>query len=65
MFWYVAPEGAAPACDCSATSRLWQRRGAARIIMAHLHELMPEALTKLYLRWGYRPVETHYLKEVN
>lgn len=66
MFWYVAPEARGTGLRLLRDFETWaQRRGAARIIMAHLHELMPEALTKLYLRRGYRPVETHYLKEVN
>lgn len=66
MFWYVAPEARGAGLRLLRDFEAWATdRGAARLIMVHLHDLMPEALAKLYQRRGYRPVETHYIKEIN
>lgn len=39
-------------------------RGAKRIIMVHLININPEKMEKYYKTIGYKPIETHYVKEV-
>jgi len=62
-FWYVKPD------QRGGGLRLLKRfediareQGAKRVIMAHLKNLMPAELEHLYVRRGYKPTETNYLK---
>lgn len=70
QFWYCDP-----AARGSVGIRLFNqfevecaKRGVKRILMAHLHNLTPEPLRKLYERRGYKVIETIYektMKEIN
>lgn len=64
MFWYVHPEfrGAGLALFKQFEARAIAC-GAKRLLMVHLHTSMAESLSSFYGRNGYRPVETHYVKE--
>lgn len=65
-FWYVLPgERHGGGLRLLHAFEEWAAaRGAARLIMVHLLTLMPEKLAALYARRGYRPIETHYVKEL-
>jgi GNAT superfamily N-acetyltransferase len=62
-FWYVKPDqrggGIRLLRKFEETAR---EQGAKRVMMAHLKSLMPEELAHLYVRRGYQPTETNYLK---
>lgn len=40
-----------------------QKLGVKRVLMAHLSRLMPEKIKSIYLKRGYRHIETTYVKE--
>ncbi len=40
------------------------QRGAKRVLMIHLANDVGARLAKVFDRWGYRSVETHYIKEI-
>lgn len=65
MFWFVTPKARGRGLSLLPKYEEWARaEGAKQICMAHLHDLQPERLKQLYERRGYRPMETHYLKEI-
>lgn len=41
-----------------------KNEGAVRVIMVHLNDEVGEKLAGVYVRSGYRPLETHYVKEI-
>jgi GNAT superfamily N-acetyltransferase len=62
-FWFVHPQFRGRGLELLEAFESWARdRGAQRIIMVLLHNLMPEQLSALYRRRGYTAVETHYVK---
>lgn len=65
MFWFVLPSdrGGTGLKLLHFYERLAKAAGAKRTIMAHLQGLNDEKLKHLFARRGYRPIETHYLKE--
>jgi GNAT superfamily N-acetyltransferase len=64
-FWYVRPECRGGGLRLLQVFEDWAKaRGVSRLMMVHLQNLMPESLSRLYVRRGYRPLETHYMKEL-
>ena len=47
-----------------ALERWCQRNDVAKIVMAHTGNFMAKELEKLYLKMGYKYLETHYIKGV-
>ena len=41
-----------------------KEEGCKSIIMVYLKDLMPEKLQKVYENMNYKPMETHYIKEI-
>jgi GNAT superfamily N-acetyltransferase len=67
-FWYVLPKfrGSTIGVRLVNHFEVWARdMKAARIIMAHLADSMPEALKEFYERRGYRPRETSWIKDLS
>lgn len=65
-FWFVLPEhrnGLAGIRLFEAFEQWADDVGASRRIMAHINGLHPEKMRDFYVRRGYRPIETHYVKE--
>lgn len=64
MFWVVLPEarGTIGLKLFNAFEAEAAKRDVSRIMMIHLSNLTPESLRKLYVRRGYREVETVYEK---
>ncbi len=63
MFWFVDPAARGGGIRLFSAFEDWaKQRGAKRIAMIHLQSLAPEALERLYLRKGYRKIESHYFK---
>jgi GNAT superfamily N-acetyltransferase len=64
-FWYVLPEhrGAGVKLLISLEG-LAKRLGAKRLSMVHLHSINSDKLGKLYEARGYKPTESHYIKEI-
>lgn len=68
MFWYVKPEyrkGIAPLKLLQYYEAWAIEKGAKRIMMVCLTLLQNNRLTKLYDRYGYKKIETHFIKEVS
>jgi len=65
-FWYVLPEHrGSGAIRLVKAYEDWARsRGARRVSMVHLLNLQPGRLGDLYVRLGYRAVETNYIKDL-
>ena len=65
MFWFVAKSDRGHGMKLLTAFENWaKQRGAKRAMMVHLENLFPDALRRIYTARGYRPVETHYLKEI-
>lgn len=63
FFWYVTKEARKNGLRLlDAYEESARARGAKRMSMVHLSNLAPDTLKKLYLRRGYRELETHYMK---
>lgn len=64
-FWYVSPTARGHGIKLlNKFEELAKAIGAKRIMMAHMLSLMPEEISHLYVRKGYRPLETNYIKEI-
>lgn len=64
-FWFVVPEARGQGLRLlDAFEKSVEKAGAKRIGMIHLLNLMPDVLAKLYIRKGYKAIETHYIKEL-
>lgn len=65
-FWFVIPEARGRGFELLiAYEETARARGAARCSMIHLRSLQPEKLAELYIKRGYREIETSYFKELN
>lgn len=65
-FWYVDPTKRGNGLKLlKAMEELAIKKGCKRLTMVHLNNLHPEQLGNLYRRWGYTPVETHYIKTLS
>lgn len=64
-FWYVSPESRGHGLLLlNKFEQLAKQLGAKRIMMAHMLDLMPQEISHLYVRKGYKPLETNYIKEL-
>ncbi len=66
-FWYVdkSSRGFVGAINLFRIFVDWAKKvGAARVIVTHLTNSMPEKLKKFYEREGFRVIETNYLREL-
>lgn len=66
LFWFIghgARGHGLPLLTALETSA--RAAGVRRLSMAHLSHLRAAALSHLYQRLGYAPVEVHYLKHLN
>ena len=66
-FWYVLPElrgGLLGLRLYCAMEEYAKQVKASRILMIHYHATMDYRLPKFYEKRGYRPIETHYVKEL-
>lgn len=65
FFWFIRPEARGAGIRLYRQFEDWARsRGAVRIQMVHLLDLMPEKVATFYLRSGFRPIETRYSKNL-
>lgn len=63
MFWYVDRDSRGRGHLLLRAFEEWARvRGAERMLIAHMHALMPERLGTLYQRMGFQKLETNYVK---
>jgi GNAT superfamily N-acetyltransferase len=63
--WYVAPKCRGKGLSLLyAFERLAKAVGCTKVVMGHLPHVFPERLERLYLRRGYRVMETSYVKEI-
>lgn len=64
-FWFIKPEFRG--CGFKLLDefeKVSKELGVKRIMMAHLKHLMPDKLKSVYLKRGYREIETQYEKVV-
>lgn len=65
FFWFIRPEHRGRGLDLYYRFEQWARsKGAAKIRMAHLCNVMPEGMKVLFDELGFDPVEVHYSKEL-
>ena len=65
FFWFVDPTHRGRGVELYRHFEQWARDcDCVEIRMAHMLDLMPERLEKVYRRWGFVPTEVHYLKEL-
>jgi hypothetical protein len=67
MFWFVDPEyrKGEGLKLLSAYEAIAAKIGVKRMSIAHLLSDNNQTLNKLYVKKGYRPMETHYVKEIS
>lgn len=65
FFWFVTKKARGNGLKLLNAFEDWAKeRGAVRMTMVHLSNLAPDTLKNLYLRRGYREIETHYIKTI-
>lgn len=65
FFWFIEEQYRGAGLRLYKRFEDWARgRGAASIQMVHLLDLMPEKVSKFYLRQGFEPIETRYSKKL-
>lgn len=67
LFWYVRADKRKGRCGIKLLDKfeeICQEREVKKITMVHLNHMNADSLSKLYERRGYKPIETHYLKEL-
>lgn len=65
FFWFVNPECRGSGIKLLKVFEKWAKeKGCKKVIMVHLSDSMPEKVSNIYIRFGYRKAETHYIKEV-
>jgi len=66
LMWYVYPEHRKHGLKLLKSFEDEGRKvGAKMVVMALMHNSDTERIDRLYKRRGYRPFETHYLKELS
>jgi GNAT superfamily N-acetyltransferase len=62
-FWYVAPEHRGRGLKLMIAFEEWaKRQGCQKVAMVHLTDSHPEELGQLYVRRGYKLVESHFVR---
>ena len=65
IVWYVNPDhrrcGLSLYKHCEVAIK---EQGAKKIVMIHMANAMSEELSSLYSKLGYKPLETHYVKDL-
>ena len=65
FFWFVKQARRGEGLKLLRAFEAWARaKGCAQIRMAHLVDVMPAKLEKVYRRFGYTPAEVLYVKEI-
>lgn len=65
VFWWVEPDVSREAIALLKAGEGWaQSSGAKASVMIRLDGMRDEALHRLYLRFGYNPVEHHYVRKL-
>ncbi len=65
FFWFVQGEHRGQGLRLYRAFEQWAReKGCAQIRMAHLSDLMPEKLKRVYALLGFKEVETSYAKDL-
>ncbi len=66
MFWRVNDGERGEGVRLYRAFERWaEEHGCQRIIMAYLHDVMPEKVARFYERLGFVAVETHYSKTLS
>jgi GNAT superfamily N-acetyltransferase len=64
-FWYVAPEHRGRGLKLMIAFEEWaKRQGCQKVAMVHLADSHSDELSLLYVRRGYKLIETHFEREV-
>lgn len=64
-YWFMAPGDRGKGISLLTYFEQWAKeRGIDAVAMIHLNDSYPKALERLYIRRGYVPIETHYVKEL-
>lgn len=64
-FWFTNPDSRGHGLLLLDAFEAWAREnGCPRIAIVHLEDSMPERLSVLYRRRGYKLVESHYVKGI-
>ncbi len=64
-FWFVRPGMRGGGLGLLRfLERFSREHKCVQLRMVHLVDSMPERLTTLYRRLGYKPIETHYAKDI-
>lgn len=65
LFWYVEKEHRGQGGKLLKEFEEWAKlEGCKKIIMVHMTDFMPDKLSVIYRRKGYKKMEVHYVKEV-
>jgi len=65
IFWHVKPEHRGHGLYLFKHFEKWAREtGCTKVTVVHMADSMPDKLRRLYHRYGYRELETHYTKEI-
>ncbi len=65
LYWFVRDGHRGHGLKLYRAFEAWAReRGCEEIRMIHLMDSMPEKLNRVYQHLGFRPIETHFAKEL-
>ncbi len=65
IVWYVDKDHRGQGVRLLRFIENWcAEEGIVQIIMARMHNSMPDTMGEFYERMGYKPFETHYIKDV-
>jgi len=66
FFWFALKEHRGFGLPLLRMFEQWAAcQGASEVRMVHLSDVMSDKLSRVYRKLGYRPIETHYAKEVS
>ena len=64
-FWFVNPENRGKGLILLDAFENWAKeRHCKKVAIIHLEDSFAEVLKRLYLRRGYKLIESHYMKEI-
>lgn len=65
MIWYMDKKHRTKGIRLLRYLENWcSENGICQIVMARMHNSMPDQLDHFYQRCGYKPMETHYVKQI-